>query len=267
MLRELRRWLYNKNLSGRAGLTPEFEDGIKTFIEWARVNVDIWMEKKLGVFAESAKTQSLEHLTKSVIICVCECLCQNIIIGFRIDDIVRNYFEALSVPLVSEEPTPAGHVEGVPDDGMRYCPMDADPFILLRWWPYDYDESGLADHLFNVVHAADLPLWDGCTESQLGVVERIYDRISQWANRILPPDHTLPRDYYITKKLVKDLGLPVEKIHACKNGCMLYWKDDVDLEYCNFFGDARYKPSRGRNPHGKTSPYAVLRYLTLTLSL
>ncbi|KAK4394510.1 hypothetical protein Sango_1605300 [Sesamum angolense] len=66
------------------------------------------------------------------------------------------------------------------------------------------------------------------------------------------------------KKLVKDLGLPVEKIHAYKNGCMLYWNDDVDLEYCNFCGDARYKPARGRDLHRKKSSYAILRYLPLT---
>ncbi|KAL0290640.1 UNVERIFIED_CONTAM: hypothetical protein Scaly_2664400 [Sesamum calycinum] len=36
-------------------------------------------------------------------------------------------------------------------------------------------------------------------------------------------------------------------------------KDDVDLEYCKFCGDARNKPSRGRDPHRKKSPYVVLR--------
>ncbi|KAL0328155.1 UNVERIFIED_CONTAM: hypothetical protein Scaly_2248100 [Sesamum calycinum] len=90
------------------------------------------------------------------------------------------------------------------------------------------NESGLANRLSNIVHAADQSLWDGCTQSQLGVVvelmdikvdghisEKIYDRISQWANRILSFNHTLPGDYYSTKKLVKDLGLHVEKIHAC----------------------------------------------------
>ncbi|KAL0361983.1 UNVERIFIED_CONTAM: hypothetical protein Scaly_1153500 [Sesamum calycinum] len=100
-------------------------------------------------------------------------------------DIVQDYFEGPSITQVLEEPTLAGHVEGVPDDGTR-------------------------------------------------------------------------------KKLVKDLGLPVEKIHACKNDCMLYWMDDVDLEYCKFCGNARYKPSRGRDLHQKKSPYAVLRYLPLT---
>ncbi|KAL0445000.1 UNVERIFIED_CONTAM: hypothetical protein Slati_2222700 [Sesamum latifolium] len=39
-------------------------------------------------------------------------------------------------------------------------------------------------------------------------------------------------------------GLPMEKIDACRNGCILYWKDDIDLDYCKFCGEARYKPTR-----------------------
>ncbi|KAK4394091.1 hypothetical protein Sango_1879900 [Sesamum angolense] len=228
------------------------------------------------------------------------------------EDIVQDYYEAPSVPQVSEEPTSAGHVEGnypqwgneqridwekkmvfyaaepsyfasshegVPNYGARSVLMDVgtSSYIYGGGGPYDYDESGLADRFSNVVHVADQPLWDGCNQSQLGVIaesvdimavghisKRIYDRIFQWANRILPSDRTLSGDYYSTKKLVKDLGLPAEKIHACKNGCMLYWKDDVDLEYCKFCGDGRYKPARGQDTHRKKSSYAVLRYLSLT---
>ncbi|KAL0309276.1 UNVERIFIED_CONTAM: hypothetical protein Sradi_5869900 [Sesamum radiatum] len=169
--------------------------------------------------------------------------------------------------------------KGVPDDNTRSCPVDAGPssYCYGDSGLYDYDELGLADRFSNVVHAADQPLCDGCTQSQLGVVaelvnikadgyisEQIYDRLSQWANRILPSDQTLLGDYYNTKKLVKDLGLPVKKIHVCKNGCMLYWKDDVNLEYCKFCGDGRYKSSRGRDPHRKKPAYAALRYLPLT---
>ncbi|KAL0336708.1 UNVERIFIED_CONTAM: hypothetical protein Sradi_4882700 [Sesamum radiatum] len=185
-------------------------------------------------------------------------------------DIVQDYYEAPSVPQVSEEPTSAGHVEGnylqlgdeqrmdwaqkmvfyatglsyfasshknVPNDGMRSYPVDTctSSYVYGGSDLYDYDESGLTDRFFNVVHAADQPLWDSCNQSQLGVVaefvdikvdghiyERIYDRISQWTNRILPSNHNLLGDYYNMKKLVKDLGLPVKKIHACKNGFMLY---------------------------------------------
>ncbi|KAL0286414.1 UNVERIFIED_CONTAM: hypothetical protein Sangu_2734100 [Sesamum angustifolium] len=55
--------------------------------------------------------------------------------------------------------------------------------------------------------------------------------------------------------LIKDLGLSIKKIDACKNGCMLYSKDDVDLEHYKFYGEARYKPFRRRDPRQKKSPY------------
>ncbi|KAL0305179.1 UNVERIFIED_CONTAM: hypothetical protein Scaly_2993700 [Sesamum calycinum] len=130
--------------------------------------------------------------------------------------------------------------EGVPDDGTRSCPVDAGTSSYV----YDgggYDESGLTYLFSNVVHAADQPLWD----------------LQPISIRILPSNHTLPGDYYKTKKLVKDLGLPVEKIHACKNGYMLYWKDDIDLEYCKFCRDEEPRNIRlglctdGFVPHGQ----------------
>ncbi|KAK4406532.1 hypothetical protein Sango_0659700 [Sesamum angolense] len=147
--------MYNKNLLGKAGLTSEFEDGVKTFIEWAKGQ--------------------------------------------------RKYMDGDKIRII-----------------MRLL-------VSLK-----------------------------CRRKPTSAGQQIHDRISQWANKILPFNHTLPGDYYRTKKLVKNLGLPIEKIHACKNGCMLYWKDDVDLEYCKFCGDARYKPVQGRDLHQKKSPYAIL---------
>ncbi|KAL0402332.1 UNVERIFIED_CONTAM: hypothetical protein Slati_4263100 [Sesamum latifolium] len=99
------------------------------------------------------------------------------------------------------------------------------------------------------------------------ISERIYDRISEWADEILPCDHTVSLDYYNMKSLIKDLGLPMEKIDAYRNGCMLYWKDDIDLEYCKFCGEARYQTTRERNSNRQKTPYAILRYLPLTLRL
>ncbi|KAL0383227.1 UNVERIFIED_CONTAM: hypothetical protein Scaly_0610000 [Sesamum calycinum] len=142
--------------------------------------------------------------------CLCR-KCKNAKFGTADED----YFETPSVPQVSEEPIPTGHVEGVPHNGTRSCPVGVGPSSYCYGGdPYDYDESGLADRFSDVVHVVNQPL-------------------------ILPSDHTLLGDCYNTKKLVKDLSLPVEKIHSCKDDCMLYWKDDVDLEYCKFCGDAR----------------------------
>ncbi|KAL0420670.1 UNVERIFIED_CONTAM: hypothetical protein Slati_3089900 [Sesamum latifolium] len=97
--------------------------------------------------------------------------------------------------------------------------------------------------------------------------ERTYDQISQWAINILPRNHTLPLDYYSTNKLMRDLDLPVEKIDVCKNGCMLYSKDDIDLDYCTFYGETRCRLTRERNPNRKRTTYAILRYLLLTLRM
>ncbi|KAL0440756.1 UNVERIFIED_CONTAM: hypothetical protein Sradi_0014500 [Sesamum radiatum] len=140
--------------------------------------------------------------------------------------------------------------DGVSDEGTRSNPTDVGPSSYYGSGPYDY-VPGLSMLLINQ------PLWSSCTQSQLASVtslvaikadghiyKRPYDQISQWANNILPLDHTLPIDYYSTKKLIKNLGLPVKKIDSVKNGCILYRKDDVDLEYCKFCGDARYKPTR-----------------------
>ncbi|KAK4382816.1 hypothetical protein Sango_2837900 [Sesamum angolense] len=138
----------------------------------------------------------------------------------------------------------------------------------------NYNQDGELDNdrFHDVLHAGEQPLWNSCTQSQLGVVlelvnikakahisEHIYDRISQLAHHILPRDQTLSLDYYSAKKLIKDFGLPVEKIDACKNGCMLYWKDHTDLEYCKFGREVRYKPTRERNSNHKKTLYVILR--------
>ncbi|KAL0399915.1 UNVERIFIED_CONTAM: hypothetical protein Sradi_2334800 [Sesamum radiatum] len=113
---------------------------------------------------------------------------------------------------------------------------------------YDYDVR-LSERFFDVVHAANQPLYNRCDQSQLAAVARLvnieaenmskrcYDQVFQWASDLLPCDHILPSNYYNAKKMIRDLGLPVEKIHACKNGCMLYWKDDIDMDYYKFCGD------------------------------
>ncbi|KAL0283052.1 UNVERIFIED_CONTAM: hypothetical protein Sangu_2914800 [Sesamum angustifolium] len=189
-----------------AGLTLEFEDGVKTFIEWAK--------------------GQCRHLDGDKIRCPCR-KCKNTKFGTPDED----YYEAHSVLQVSEEPTSTGHVEvgpsyfvsyheGVPNDGTRSVPVDV----------------GVVAELVDI-------------KADGHISERIYDRISKWANKILPSDYTLPGYYYSTKMLVKDLSLPVEKIHACKNSCILYWKDDFNLEYCKFYGDGRDFSSEATAEH------------------
>ncbi|KAL0315380.1 UNVERIFIED_CONTAM: hypothetical protein Sradi_5416200 [Sesamum radiatum] len=118
---------------------------------------------------------------------------------------------------------PIGACSSFPTDGTEIGPS-----------LYGYDVLRLLDRFFDVICAADQPLYNGCDEFQLLAVGRLfnikaannkfkrcYDQVSQWASDLLPRGHTLPSSYYNTKKLIRDLGLPVEKIHAYKNGYML----------------------------------------------
>ncbi|KAL0416192.1 UNVERIFIED_CONTAM: hypothetical protein Slati_3451100 [Sesamum latifolium] len=52
----------------------------------------------------------------------------------------------------------------------------------------------------------------------------------------------------------------MEKIDACKNGCMLYWKDDIDLDHFKFCGEPGYSRPGSQPPK---TPYAVWRYLPI----
>ncbi|KAG8367698.1 hypothetical protein BUALT_Bualt16G0100100 [Buddleja alternifolia] len=58
-----------------------------------------------------------------------------------------------------------------------------------------------AQNFFKMKDAADSPLWSGYS-------------------------------FYSSKKVVAPLGLGVEKIDACENDCMLYWKNEKELQQC-----------------------------------
>ena len=50
--------------------------------------------------------------------------------------------------------------------------------------------------------------------------------------RWLPKENTLPEKYPQMKRMMTDLGMKANYIHACENNCILYWKENEDLEEC-----------------------------------
>jgi hypothetical protein len=55
----------------------------------------------------------------------------------------------------------------------------------------------------------------------------------------------VPANTYYAKKLINLLALDVEKIHACRNHCILYRGDDYkDLESCPKCNASRYKTNK-----------------------
>ena len=88
--------------------------------------------------------------------------------------------------------------------------------------------------------------------------QREFDDITQLIKEVVPDENLKTENFYNAKRLVRGLGLPVEKIHCCNNGCMLFWGEDNDLTICKICGHQRYKrPTRAEtNTRRKTNvPY------------
>jgi hypothetical protein len=58
---------------------------------------------------------------------------------------------------------------------------------------------------------------------------------------MLPKGNQIAESVYEAKKIICPLGIEVEKIHACKNSCLLFRGNYADLDKCPKCGYYRYK--------------------------
>jgi len=68
-----------------------------------------------------------------------------------------------------------------------------------------------------------------------------FSKLLRFLKGIVPKNAKLPKDTYQAKKYMRDLGLGYEKIPACRNGCMLFWKDNKKLERCTKYNVSKWK--------------------------
>ncbi|GJX86192.1 uncharacterized protein Tco_0336966 [Tanacetum coccineum] len=132
--------------------------------------------------------------------------------------------------------------------------------------------NSYAKEYYDMLEADDEPLYEGCQKystleaatrllnwkAECNVPEATYNRALSIFKDMLPGDK-LVGNFYETKKILKKLNLPREKIHACKNHCMLFYgKVDSLLSKCKVCGHSRYK-NGGRN----NVPNLVLTYFPI----
>ncbi|XP_042446315.1 uncharacterized protein LOC122031244 [Zingiber officinale] len=171
---------------------------------------------------------------------------------------------------------------------------DNDYFMedLLRDLHPHYDDSNHANiseepndeakFFYRLLNVSKEPLYEGSRVSKLSALIKLLHlkNVGQWTNKsfsmllqllkeeILLENFDLPDSYFDAKKFIRDIDLSYEKIDACKNICMLFWKDHKNLDFCEVCGISRWKEERHSGgtqfkANGKKIPKKILRYFPL----
>jgi hypothetical protein len=127
-----------------------------------------------------------------------------------------------------------------------------------------------------------MPIWELCSShSQLFLMSRLlniksentvpkkyFNQVVQLMKKVASDTNKIPDDLYEMKKLVSKLGFPIQKIYACTNRCILYWKgDDASID-CKFCGHPRYmQKSVRKGSRQKVIPFKKIYYFPISLRL
>jgi uncharacterized paraquat-inducible protein A len=69
---------------------------------------------------------------------------------------------------------------------------------------------------------------------------KCYKELLSLISIVLANNHKMPKDMYQSKKMVSAIGMEYEKIDACKDNCMLFYKEHKDEAKCLKCGKSRF---------------------------
>lgn len=142
-----------------------------------------------------------------------------------------------------------------------------------------------AKRLYLLLEEAKKELYPGCKEvtkvsfivmlfqikCMHGISNSALEHILRLFLLVLPDGHCIPTSLEKVRKVVRDLGLDYQKIHACVNDCVLFRGDYAEMDNCPTCGESRWKESGGiqKDDHVETGsgqkrcPRKILRYFPL----
>jgi len=111
-----------------------------------------------------------------------------------------------------------------------------------------------ATKFYNLINDAKQELYPRCESfSTLSFIIRLYllKCLHGWTNssftdllkllKEVMPMLNIPESFNKTKAMISDLGLDYKKIHACPKDCMLFWKENENLDVCSICKSSRWK--------------------------
>ena len=191
--------------------------------------------------------------------CPC-CKCNNVEFG-TIESLERHihsngFSRAYRIWIYHGEPRVSTTVPSLPQttDEMR----DALNHVLQENIRNNHDAEGPSDtnvDLDDLFTLANTDLYPGCDwMSSLDFLAKIshmkamnhwtdisIEKLLELLRFAFPKDNKLPKSHYEAKKLMKMVRLGYESIHACKNDCCLFWKENKDMQTCPICHESRWK--------------------------
>lgn len=264
-------WMYNRNNPGRAGTVPTFVEGVTHF-------------------ANHAKTLD-SFLTSRLIRCPCiNCenvryhIAENVSLHLMKNGFKPRYPVWTSHGEVESNDRFNNFVVGESSRSMehnfvqdsRMLDMVDDAFGIHSDFEFGENVEEApneeANTFYEQLRDVSRPFFKGSSHSKLSVAVRLLSIKSDWnvtegamdsmidlMKELVDPNVDIPDSYYKAKRLISKLGLSSTRIDCCENGCMLYFKDDIDLESCKFCRHPRYKLDSG----GKKLTIKAMHYLPL----
>ena len=105
---------------------------------------------------------------------------------------------------------------------------------------------------YTTLESGQRPLYEGSNIAELETSVRLlsiksghnmskycFNEVVVLMKDICPPEIDIPKNYHQQLRKVRDLGMDVQKIDCCPNGCMIYYKQDERFSTCKFCGHAR----------------------------
>jgi len=69
-------------------------------------------------------------------------------------------------------------------------------------------------------------------KAKYGWSDKSFTLLLEVVHDLLPEENTLPKSYYLTKKILCPMGMEYQKIHACPNDCILYRHEFEEMSKC-----------------------------------
>jgi len=139
-----------------------------------------------------------------------------------------------------------------------------------------------AKKFLELLEEARKELFPGCTEAtQVSFIVKMFqlkcmfgcsnaclEFVLELFLLVLPKGHCMPDSLEKIRKVVRDLGLNYEKIHACYNDCVLFRGEYEKLDICPKCKETRWKgyekqETAGNGGSRKRAPRKILRYFPL----